>query len=454
MSKRSQSSAQPQGAKTPATPAAPRGGKALREYRSRAERERQVQQWVIRGTLIAVAIIVLVLIVAAVVEFFVTPDQAVAKINDQTITVRDFQERVRLERALINERLQEVVDESQIFGADADQYIQFRLGQEPFASWMNEVQVSDQLGNRVLNDVIDDELVREKAAELGITVTDEDVQEQIQKFFEYTPSEPEPGAESTAEATAEATEAATATPTPFVSPTPSPVPTETAEPTTTPTPEVEPTATLTPLPSATFLPTLDATQRAEQFSSRIDTTFANVRASANVSQEAIDTFFEAKALREKVAQAVLADTLDTTQSEVILRHILVQTEDEANDVLAALASGESFAELARAVSQDTGSASNGGEYDWAPVSNYVGPFADAAETAEIGAFVGPVQTDFGYHIIQVRGRRDVPMSEPEIGTLRDEKFGEYLNTLRDENNVETFSIWASNVPTEPVFRPR
>ena len=43
---------------------------------------------------------------------------------------------------------------------------------EPFAAWLNEVNVSDQLGNRVLNDMIEDELVRAKAEELGVTVTD------------------------------------------------------------------------------------------------------------------------------------------------------------------------------------------------------------------------------------------------------------------------------------------
>lgn len=451
MSKRSQSTGLPEQGKPSATPPAPpRGGKALREYRSRAEREAQVQRMVIRGTLIAAGLIVVVLLIAAIIEFFITPGQAVAAVNGQTITVAQFQERVRLERALINTRLQDVLDEASLFPAEqANQYLQFRLGQEPFATWMNEIEVSDQLGNRVLNDMIEDQLVREKAAELGITVSEADIQEQINEFFEYNPVQ-----EIGAEATAEATEATTPTPTPFVSPTPSPEPSETPTPTVTPTPEVEPTATLTPQPTSTLIPTLNPTERAEQFNERVDSAFASVQSSAGVSREAVQAYFEMKALRDKVAEAVLADTMETTHTEVLLRHILVATEAEAQDVLTALQAGESFAELARAVSTDTGSAANGGEYDWAPSSNYVGPFAEAAETAEIGEFYGPVETDFGYHIIQVRGRREAPMNEVEIELARDEEFETYLDTLRDEQDVQTFSIWASNVPSEPVFRAR
>ena len=48
-----------------------------------------------------------------------------------------------------------------------------------------------------------------------------------------------------------------------------------------------------------------------------------------------------------------------------------------------------------------------------PSSNYVTEFADAVKTAEIGALVGPVKTQFGYHIIQVRAREDREMSDSD-----------------------------------------
>lgn len=453
MTKRSQTSRLPgkEAAGAPAAakgPTPPRGGKQLREYRSRAEREAQVQRYVLLGTGIAVAIVVVVLAIAVIIEFFVTPGQAVAAVNGDTITVGEFQERVRLERALINERLNEVVAEASAFGSNMDQYLQFRLSQPPLSTWWNEIQVSDQLGNRVLNDMIEDELVRAKAAELGITVSEEDVQEQIDNYFEYVPLTPEAAG---AEATAEATETEpTATPTPFVSPTPSP------EPTVTPTPETEPTATLTPLPTTSPVPTLNATQQAEQFNTRVDRVFAGVRNAAGVSQERIHQYFEMLALRQAVAEAVAGDTISATEQEVSVRHILVATAEEAQSVLAALEGGESFADLARAVSTDTGSAANGGEYEWTPVSTFVKPFADAVRDAEIGAFVGPVQTEFGYHVIQVRGRRDAEMSQAALDRARSDALDAWVRELRsaEGSNIQTFPIWASVVPSEPAFVPR
>ncbi|MFO7323270.1 MAG: peptidylprolyl isomerase [Chloroflexota bacterium] len=452
MTKRSQTSRLPgkEAANQPAAakgPTPPRGGKQLREYRSRAEREAMIQRYVLLGTGIAAAIVIVILGIAFAIEFFVTPGQAVASVNGETITVREFQERVRLERALINERLYEVVREAQAFGVNMDQYLQLRLSQPPLANWWSEIQVSDQLGNRVLNDMIEDRLVRAKAAELGITVSEEDIQEQINEYFEYTPSVDEV---ASPEATAEATDEATPTATPFVSPTPSP------EPSATPTPETEPTATLTPLPTVSPVPTLSPTERAEQYNTRVEQVFANVRSSAGVSQEAIDAYFEMQALRQALAEVVTADTVDTMDQEVSVRHILVATEEEAQDVLAALQAGESFADLARAVSTDTGSAANGGEYDWTPASTFVEPFANAVREAEIGEFFGPVQTDFGYHIIQVRGRREVELSETALRQARADALKQYLRELRtsEGNVVETYSIWTQVVPSEPAFIPR
>jgi peptidyl-prolyl cis-trans isomerase C len=85
------------------------------------------------------------------------------------------------------------------------------------------------------------------------------------------------------------------------------------------------------------------------------------------------------------------------------RHILVETESEAKDIITALQKGEKFEKLAAARSKDAGSKDKGGDLDWiAPGGQLAKPFADAMVALEKGKFTTtPVKTDFGWHVIQV-----------------------------------------------------
>lgn len=87
-------------------------------------------------------------------------------------------------------------------------------------------------------------------------------------------------------------------------------------------------------------------------------------------------------------------------------HILVDTEAEADAILDQLEGGADFAELAASESIDTGSGANGGDLPCDRTINfegtYVPEFVEAALAAEIGEPVGPVQSQFGYHVIMLR----------------------------------------------------
>jgi peptidyl-prolyl cis-trans isomerase D len=78
-------------------------------------------------------------------------------------------------------------------------------------------------------------------------------------------------------------------------------------------------------------------------------------------------------------------------------------QKEANDVMAKLKAGGDFAALAKEHSDDPGSASKGGELDWAERTTFVGPFADAVFSMKEGELRGPVKTQYGYHIIRLDG---------------------------------------------------
>jgi parvulin-like peptidyl-prolyl isomerase len=105
---------------------------------------------------------------------------------------------------------------------------------------------------------------------------------------------------------------------------------------------------------------------------------------------------------EDVAKELADFPLDWTQ--VCASHILVASEEEAVAVQGRLDAGEDFAALATELSLDTGSGANGGDLGCAAPSGYVGPFADAAVSAEIGVVTDPVETEFGYHLILVSDR--------------------------------------------------
>ena len=81
-------------------------------------------------------------------------------------------------------------------------------------------------------------------------------------------------------------------------------------------------------------------------------------------------------------------------------HILVQKQGEALAVLERLKNGESFANIAKGLSIDRGSAKRGGDLGYFSRGMMVKPFEDAAFKLEKGQMSEPVKTKFGYHIIK------------------------------------------------------
>lgn len=95
------------------------------------------------------------------------------------------------------------------------------------------------------------------------------------------------------------------------------------------------------------------------------------------------------------------------EKEYKVRHILVETEGEAKDIIEKLKKGQSFEELAKA-SKDPGSKERGGDLGWANQAAYVKPFSDAMLKLEKGKFTeAPVKSNFGWHVIQLDDTRDL-----------------------------------------------
>lgn len=87
------------------------------------------------------------------------------------------------------------------------------------------------------------------------------------------------------------------------------------------------------------------------------------------------------------------------------RHILVESEAECNDLKARIEGGEDFAEVAKAHSKCP-SGQQGGELGTFQPGQMVKEFNDVVFSAELNKVHGPVQTQFGYHLIEITSRTD------------------------------------------------
>ncbi len=122
------------------------------------------------------------------------------------------------------------------------------------------------------------------------------------------------------------------------------------------------------------------------------------------------------AITEEDILAYYGDHKDefTSKEQVKARHILIKVtaerdkaaaEREANEIMRRVQAGEDFAQLARDLSEDEGSAPRGGDLNFFERDQMVKPFEDAAFGAQVGDVVGPVESDFGFHIIEVQDYR-------------------------------------------------
>ena len=126
---------------------------------------------------------------------------------------------------------------------------------------------------------------------------------------------------------------------------------------------------------------------------------------ANELKQSPVTDAEVKAEYEKLVK----DSAQSGAQEYKARHILVESEDEAKQIVERLKKGEGFESLAK-LSKDPGSGANGGDLGWNTPDTFVKEFSEAMTKLKKGEYtVIPVKTQFGYHIIQLD---DVRAAEP------------------------------------------
>lgn len=366
---------------------------------SKKEREARQKRIVSILALVTAAAVLLVLAFGFYQEYVVKPCAPVATVNGKPISTRDYQAMVkyqRFEQASMIARLQDQLSQLDPTAEDQQflvQYIQQQIQQQQY----NEAS----LPTDVLDAMIDDELVRQEAGKRNITVTADELQEEIEQQFGYIRNPPTP------------------TPTPITA-----------------------TVGITVTPTPTEVP-----MTLEEFQQNYSQYVVALRKNADFGEPAFRRLFESSLYRTRLQDA-LAEEVPLTAEHVHARHILLKTEEDAKKVQERLQAGEDFSALAKELSEDTGSKEEGGDLGWFPRGQMVTEFEEAAFALQPGQTSDPVQTSYGYHIINVierdasRALDETMLEQKKASALED-----WLTEQRASEAVQSF--WSSDkVPEE------
>jgi peptidyl-prolyl cis-trans isomerase D len=396
-------------------------------------KEQKQNRFVIIGFIVTAALIVGLIGYAFLYENVLKKNIPVATVNGVSIDNAYFVDRVRLERNSYIQQFQLLAAQSQLLAEDP-------TAQTYYQDQMKQIQTlldgTEAFGKLVLDKTIDDEIIVQQAKSMGINVTDSEVEAAIQSLFDYFPN---------------------GTPTPAPTSIPYSLPPVTAQeekilkytpaPAETPTMTQEPTAT-TPPPSGTPSPTATP-YTVEEFTQNYQkyiTTMNNI----NVSEKNLRTYMYHYLLDKKVMAEITKD-VPKDQEQVWARHILVKTQPEAVIVLDRLNKGEDWNVIAAELSLDTSNKDNGGDLGWFPRGRMVKAFEDAAFALKPGDISQPVESQFGWHIIQVIDHKTFPVSDADYQTAQEAYYTDWFTKIKTNTDIKINDVYKDLVPGNPII---
>lgn len=457
----------------------PRPKHYSKKQQSRVEKEHTQRRVILISTILVAALVLVIIGYGILDQLVLQQTRPVAKVEGQKISLDDFQVRARYDRYNLIQNTALLEQYKQLFSFDQNSSSYYDSLIQQNVATLND---SQSLGDKVIQELVNDRVIALEAKKMGITVSDAEVDTAIQEAFGYYKNgTPTPAPTETPYATATYTDQQLT----FVPPTSTPteVATATLEPTTTgeatttsgsattapgletttpgaestatavpPTATatlVEPTATATTGPTATPFPT--ATPYTEEgFNTAYQNYVATLTAEVQFNSDELRAIFRANLIYQKVLEVVAKD-VPTTEESVWARHILVATEDEAKTVVTRLNNGEDWVKLAAELSTDTSNKDKGGDLGWFTKGVMDQAFETAAfALTDIGQISAPVQSSFGWHVIQLLGKENRPMTADRLQTAKQEAFTTWLNNAKAGLKIETYDNWKTKVPTVPT----
>ncbi|HSB91356.1 MAG TPA: peptidylprolyl isomerase [Anaerolineales bacterium] len=397
---------------------------AMRRHLARAERERRQARWIV-GSVVGIIVIAVGLLAYGWYDLnYLQPGRPAVRVNGDPISYRELGEQIRMAQAdLYNQRLQ-LQQMMGFLAADpqTEAYIQQQMNQIDA-----QINNTAAMTSKTLSDLIDERLIRQEADRRGLVVSTEDVERAIQEAFGFFPNgTPTPAPTATVDRTlvAQATATSTPAPTSTVTPGPSATPRPTGTPTSTATSGPTPTATSTATPYTR-----------EGFDTAYQSYLDDLKKNLDVSEEVLRGRFTSQLYRERLRESIGA-TVPRELDEVWAKHILVAEEGVAQALLARYRQGESWDALAAAYSTDTSNKDRGGDLGWFAKGTMVDAFEEAAFSAPVGQVVGPIHTEFGWHLILVLGHELRKLDESTYQQAVDTALSQWLSEARKSATLE------------------
>jgi len=422
-----------------------------KKHLARQQRERLQNRYILIVSIAVIVIVVGLIGYGVIQQYIIQPQQAVAKVADKNITTKQFQTFARYERVQWIQQYQYYQQLEQVFGSDQSSlsYIQQLMAQIDY-----QLQ-STTLGQSTLDYLIANQIIQQEADKRSISVSKAEVDQAIQDYMGYYPSgtpttapTSNPVPTSTLNPTQIALIPPTATALPTATETPTPIITVTQEVVSpTPTSVITPTATVqgptsTPLPTPTPYTLSEYEKNYQQY-------LTNLNTGANLSEADLRWIFTMRMLRQKVYDAVTAD-ISRQQDQVWAQHIVVSDQAQAQSIYDRLVSGEDFVTVATEVYSGT---SNTVDLGWFN-TGILDPNAEKIVWAmDIGQISEPIQTANGWEIYQVLGHEVRTLTDSEYDTLKQTNFQNWIDEQKTAENVQTFDIWKTLVPTSPTIPP-
>ena len=436
----------------------------IERRRQLLENKQSDQMRVLKLAIYGVAgLIGLIIVTGLIFEFFVTPNQAVAEVGSTTITLDDWQEIVRYQRTQLVIGIEEQYDLFLGIGGETEEEEAAEPTQEEKDQALRTVQQFsgqqiglltsgyEQLGEFVLEQMINDELIRQGIEERGLEVTEAEIDEVVGERFNFYGGD---------------------------SPTPIPTATEAPEPTPSVTPigfvepEVEDAGEAVveePQAEPTLRPTATPVTQAsfdEQLSEEL-ATISGAGADADLYRElTISDIY-----RERLGEALFAESGEPTvvphASFFLIEFndagIAEQTRASISDADGYLGIWNTLRTLAQTTTEDGSAPATPGrasELLWRTEAQLADVYADSAPAAIFDLAVGETsevildvdaRTNLPvYLIVHVSGMEDRELSEFTINQLEQEILTEWVAEQR-ETKVTTFETWQGRVPRQPLL---
>lgn len=387
-----------------------------RKQRSRLDEERRLQRLLIWGvTLVGIAIVG-VLGYGVVAESVVEPRQPVAVVDEAPITTADFRARVKFRRLQLISQINYLIQQQQAF-AEEDPGEGGQSFQEYIQGQITELQAqlspenAELIGEQIIEQMIQEELIRQEATRRGILVSPEEVQSSIHENFGYNPdATPEP----TVSPVLTSTESLTVS-----LPTPVPTPTQMSE---------------------------------DDFRQMYNNYIRDGLRPQGISEQQYRSWIEVSLLTEKLQEA-MTEELPKEAEQVKLRYLSARDEEAANELVQRLDSGEDFQTLADELEADEDAPGFSSELEWLPrdvlADRISEDLADLAFELEVGEHSGPVtigEEGQTYFILEVTGHEVRELEPSVLDSMGQDAF---LAWLEAQQSLVERKSWQSRVPAEP-----